>query len=242
MNKDNTCDWITSSFQEFPGRLSDKHPLPHTPHHNPHPSLDHGAHQLLSSRLLMTHHHHFTPLISPLLPPAVPLCELQEPASGHHHLHAHSDCDLHPDQRGVLHHPPHERNLGQRCCRCGGCLPIITDQSPLYSPSAGFLHHFCLFSPDLCRPGVWCDELDHSPRCGSVLLRGTQRLHSCRLQVSGSPSSGEHLSHSIHVLSEPAPPPTPTPLSMPHHSLSLVVHQGCSSWAPERATCPTTCA
>lgn len=39
-------------------------------------------------------------------------------------------------------------------------------------------------SPDVCRPGVWCDELDHSLGCGSFLLRRSQRLHPGLLQVS----------------------------------------------------------
>lgn len=39
-------------------------------------------------------------------------------------------------------------------------------------------------SADICRSGVWCDELDHSSGCGSVLLWRTQCLHPCCLQVS----------------------------------------------------------
>lgn len=61
--------------------------------------------------------------ISSLLPPsAVCVCELQEPATGHRYFHAHRHGDLHPDQRGVLHHPPHECNLRQWCCSCGKCI------------------------------------------------------------------------------------------------------------------------
>lgn len=46
--------------------------------------------------------------------------------------------------------------------------------------------HFCLFFPDLCRPGVWCDELDHSLGGGAVLFRRTERLHPGGLEVSHS--------------------------------------------------------
>lgn len=89
-------------------------------------------------------------------------------------------------------------------------------------------------SPDVCRPGVWCDELDHSLGCGSFLLRRSQRLHPGLLQVSDY-----FFLPSLH------PRVISTHCHVTHRrfvAYFFVSRKGCSSWAPERATCPTTCA
>lgn len=52
-------------------------------------------------------------LSSFLTPSAARLCELQESAAGHRNLHAHRHGDLHPDQRGLLRRPPHQRHPRQ---------------------------------------------------------------------------------------------------------------------------------
>lgn len=91
----------------------------------------------------------------------------------------------------------------------------------------------CIPTSDFCRPSVWSHELDHSLGRGSLLLRRTQRIHSGLLQVTtvtgsyalfcvASVSMCHHHTH--------------------HHPACVCLSKGSSSWAPERATCPTTCA
>lgn len=160
---------------EFPGRLGDKQPHLMTIPILPSPTrliLTHGLPNLEEA------------CISPLLlPSAVCSGELQESAAGHRHLHAHSDGDLHPDQRGLLHHPPYEFNLGQWRRSSGKCVRLLNTWPHFGSPSAA-LTPFYFLLPDVCGPGVRCDELDHSLGRGSFLFRRTQRLHPGVLQVS----------------------------------------------------------
>lgn len=82
----------------------------------PHPLLTHEVSLPLPPEAISTSAAQLTSA-----PSAVCLCELQESAAGHRHLHAHRDRHLHPDQRGLLHHPPHQRHFRQRRCSCGTC-------------------------------------------------------------------------------------------------------------------------
>lgn len=176
-----TCDWITSRSQ-----CSQADYVTNTPTLSQSPSsrrpwgrsaLDPEAPEEATSCSRLC--------ISPLLlPSAVCFCELQESATGHRHLHAHRHRDLHSDQCGVLHHPPHECDPRQWCCGCGKCI-----QSSI-TRLFGSIIIKCSFTPlnlllpDVCRPGIWRNELDYPPRRGSFLLRRTQRLHPGFLQVS----------------------------------------------------------
>lgn len=105
-------------FPEFPGRLGDKQP-----HLMTIPILPSSTRLILNRGLPNLEEACISPL---LLPSAVCSRELQESAAGHRHLHAHSDGDLHPDQRGLLHHPPHQFDLGQWCRGSGKCMWSLT--------------------------------------------------------------------------------------------------------------------
>lgn len=217
---------------EFPGRLRDKHPHPIT---IPILPLAHEVRAALDSWGWALHFRRFR--TSPILPPsAVCLSELQESAAGHRYFHAHRDCDLHPDQRGLLHHPPHQCNLRQRSRSRGKCVwPSVN----VWRSVQRSFTPFNLLFPDVCRPGVCRDELDDPLGRGSLLLRGTQRLHSGILQVSDyvwlplpcrAVSSQCLLNASASLI-----------IALLHVSF-CVSQKGCSSWGPERATCLITCA
>lgn len=122
------------------------------------------------------------PLCFPLL---LVYVQLQEPTAGHRHLHAHSDSDLHPDQCGVLRHPADQRHIRQRCCRRGELTLLPKILNTIFSCKVWQLHAtVSLLSSDVCRQGVWSNELDHSLGRGPLLLRRTQRFHFGLLQVT----------------------------------------------------------
>lgn len=97
--------------------------------------------------------------------------------------------------------------------------------------SGSFTLFNLLSSLDVCGPSVWCHELDDSLGRGPLLLRRTQRLNSGLLKVSD---------HEWIIWFGCF-----TPVSICHHAHHhphICSSKGSSSWAPERATCPTTCA
>lgn len=100
-------------------------------------------------------------------------------------------------------------------------MPVILKISPdfgskkqvVYLLGADFIKLSSTLSClDICRPGVRCDELDYSSCCGSILLRGTQRLHPGRLEVSVFCLYEFKLVYFLHQN------PTHKPISMPPSS------------------------
>ncbi|CAF94338.1 unnamed protein product [Tetraodon nigroviridis] len=117
-----------------------------------------------------------------LLPPP------QEPAVGHHNLHAHRHGGVRPDKPGLLHHhlsSSHDRLRG-RCC--GECPPSCCPQQ---RPQPTSLVVFWL--AEFRGVPSWCDVLADTRLCGTVLLRSCQRvpLHLCTALLrrrSGGPA------------------------------------------------------
>lgn len=54
------------------------------------------------------------------------VCHPQESSSRHHHLPAHSDSSVRPDQPGIFHHTQPRTNAHLRGCGCGECFQLVS--------------------------------------------------------------------------------------------------------------------
>lgn len=107
---------------------------------------------------------------------------LQEPTTGHCHLHAYRHRHLYSHQRGLLCCSGCRRHTGQRC-RGGG------EQTVLFLIRVfGWKQNKCncylpVFSADFCRSHAGCHELDHPHCCSFVLLWRPKCFHYSCFQV-----------------------------------------------------------